>query len=338
MPNGIYAWGMSPSKYVNQSVKNYQSHLTEKLNDKYKIPTRADNPFPANYCPDTDATKPLDPECLSFYQHLIGVMRWMVELGRVDIATKISMLWSYLAYPCEGHLEAAIHVMGYLRLKHNSQLIFDPTYPDIDLDSFPSFDWTEFYGDVTKAILTNMPKPLGKEVDIGMMVDSDHTGDKQTRRSRTGFLIYCNMVLIIWLSKRQPTIETFVFGAKFLAMKHGIKTLRGLRYKLQMMGVPLTGPSFIYWDNKSQVTNSSRPESTLKKKCNSICYHANRELVAICKSLITHIQTWFNLADFLTKVTNGAMRRRLVGNVLFDIYDNKSKHVYFDIHDDKANR
>jgi hypothetical protein len=64
------------------------------------------------------------------------------------------------------------------------------------------------------------------------MVDSDHAGDKKTRRSRTGFLIYCNMALIIWLSKRQTTIETSVFGAEFVAMKHGIKTLRGLRYKL----------------------------------------------------------------------------------------------------------
>ncbi len=125
-----------------------------------------------------------------------------------------------------------------------------------------------------------MPKPLGKEVDIRMMVDSDHAGDKQTRRYRTGFLIYCNMALIIWLSKRQPTIERSVFGTKFVAMKHGINTLRGLRYKVQMMGVPLSGPSFIYGDNKSQVTNSSRPELTLKKKCNSICYHAIRELVA----------------------------------------------------------
>jgi hypothetical protein len=110
------------------------------------------------------------------------------------------MLLSYLAYPHEGHLEAAIHVMGYLQLKHNSQLIFDPTYPDIDLDSFPSYDWTEFYGDVSEAIPTNMPQPLGKEVDIRMMVDSDHAGDKQTRHSCTGFLIYCNMALIIWLS------------------------------------------------------------------------------------------------------------------------------------------
>ena len=89
-----------------------------------------------------------------------------------------------------------------------------------------------------EAIPTNMPKPLGKEVDLRMMVESDHAGDKQTRRSRTGFLIYCNMALIIWQSKRQPTIETSVFGAEFVAMKHGIKMLRGLRYKLRMMGFP----------------------------------------------------------------------------------------------------
>ncbi len=146
------------------------------------------------------------------------------------------------------------------------------------------------------------------------------------------------MALIIWLSKRQPTIETSVFGDEFVAMKHGIKMLRGLRYKLQMMGVPLTGPSFIYGDNKSQVTNSSKPESTLKKKCISVCYHAIRGSVAMGKSLITHIPTQFNLADFLTKVTNGATRHRLIGNVLVDIYNDKTKHVHFDIHNDKTNR
>ncbi len=100
----------------------------------------------------------------------------------------------------------------------------------------------------------------------------------------------------------------------------------------------MTEPSFIYGDNKSQVTKSSRPESTLKKKFNSVCYHAIRELVAMGESLITHIRTQFNLADFLTKVTNGATRRRLIGSVLFDIYNNKTKHVGFDIHNDKTNQ
>ncbi len=35
--------------------------------------------------------------------------------------------------------------------------------------------------------------------------------------------------LIDWVSKKQAVIETSVFGAKFVAMKHGIEKLRGLR-------------------------------------------------------------------------------------------------------------
>jgi hypothetical protein len=106
-----------------------------------------------------------------------------VELGQIDVAIKISMVFSYLACPCKGHLENALHVMGYLQLKHNSQLIFDPTYPDIDQTAFPTFKGKEFYGNVEDAIPPNMPPPLVKDVDLYMMVDSDHAGEKRTRHS-----------------------------------------------------------------------------------------------------------------------------------------------------------
>jgi hypothetical protein len=46
LPDGVMAWGLSPSKYVVRAVKNCQLHLTDKLNMKYYIPARADNPFP----------------------------------------------------------------------------------------------------------------------------------------------------------------------------------------------------------------------------------------------------------------------------------------------------
>ena len=72
----------------------------------------------------------------------------------------------------------------------------------------------------------DMHEPLGKDIDVRMICDGDHAGDKRTRRSRTGFLIFCNMALIDWVSKKQATIETSVFGAKFVAMKHGIEKLQ----------------------------------------------------------------------------------------------------------------
>jgi hypothetical protein len=137
--------------------------------------------------------------------------------------------------------------------------------------------------------------PLGKDIDLRMMDDSDHAGEKRTRHSYTGFMIFCNLAPIVWLLKQQATNETSVFGAEFVAMKHGIKTLRRLRYKIRMMGIPLSGPTYIYGDNKSQVTKSSRPESTLKKNCNSICYHAIHESVAMGETLLMHSRTGDNL-------------------------------------------
>ena len=61
-------------------------------------------------------------------------------------------------------------------------------------------------------------------------------------RSRSGFLIHVNTALVQWFSKKQSTEETSVFGAEFVTMKQGIDTLRGVRYKLRLMGIPISGP------------------------------------------------------------------------------------------------
>ena len=320
MPNGKTAWGMSSSKYVQESCRNCRKHLADNYDGRFTLPKLAVNPFPIGYEPELDVSAELEPEDASYYQSIIGMLRWMIELGRIDIATEVSLLSSHLALPREGHLEAALHCMAYLEAKHNSRIVLDPTYPDIDA-RFKKCDWKEFYGDVEEALPPDMPEARGKPLDLRMFVDSDHAGEKLTRRSRTGFMIFANNALIHWLSKKQPTVETSVFGAEFVAMKNGMECLRGIRYKLRMMGVPVDAPSYIFGDNMSVVTNSSKPESTLKKKSNSICYHAVREAVAMGECLVAHIRTHWNFADLLTKVLHGDKRRKLVRGVLWDIYD-----------------
>ena len=130
------------------------------------------------------------------------------------------------------------------------------------------------------------------------------------------------MAPIVWYSKKQLTIETSVFGAEFVAMKVGMETLRGIRYKLRMMGVELSGPSYLFGDNMSVIHNTQRPESILKKKSNSVCYHAVRESVAMGESLTGHVPTDDNPADICTKLIPGGRKRdHLVGLVLYDIVD-----------------
>ena len=96
-----------------------------------------------------------------------------------------------------------------------------------------------------------------------------------------------------------------------------MEILRSIRYKLRMMGVPLLGPSYIYDDNMSVVHNTQRPESKLKKKSNSVCYHAVREAVAMGECLVGHVSSHDNPADICTKLIPGGRKRdHLIGLIL----------------------
>jgi len=159
-------------------------------------------------------------------------------------------------------------------------------------------------------------------VDLRCFVDADHAGDTVTRRFRTGFFIFINMAPVIFHSKKQTTIESSVFGSEFVAMKVAMETSRGLRYKLRMMGVPICGSTYMYGDNMSVIHNTQKPESTLKKKSNSICYHAVREAVAMGETLTAHVRSHENVADIATKVLHAGQKRDyLVSQLLYDLAD-----------------
>jgi hypothetical protein len=85
-------------------------------------------------------------------------------------------------------------------------------------------------------------------------------------------------------------------------MKQGMECLRGLRIKLCMMGVMISGQSYIHGDNMSVIPNTQRPESMLKKKSNLMCYQAICESIAMGECLTGHASTHNNPADTCTMV------------------------------------
>jgi hypothetical protein len=116
--------------------------------------------------------------------------------------------------------------------------------------------------------------------------------------------------------------DTALCGFKFVAMKNGIETTRGLRYKLRMMGVTIDGPKYVYGNNMSVVHNTQRPESVLKKKSNTICYHAVWESAAMGESIIGHIPSVKKSAEICTTAVPGGQKRdHLIGLLLHDIVD-----------------
>ena len=174
------------------------------------------------------------------------------------------------------------------------------------------YDWYNFYQDAKEQLPSDMPPLRGRLVSTHCFVDSDHTGDKVTRRSQTGILIFLNRAPIIWYSKRQNTVETSMFGSEFITMKTVVEQIKSLRYKLRMFGVPLEGPTNVFCDNEAVFKNMSQPDSTLKKKHTLICYHRCREAVASWMIRIAKEGTLTNLSNLFTKPLTHFIRENLL--------------------------
>ena len=153
------------------------------------LPAKAKTPLKSGYRPELDVSPVLNATKASYYQSLIGVLRWIVELGRVDICLEVSMMSSQLAMPREGHLEQLLNIFAHLRSHHNTKQVYDPSDPVIDEGRFEKLDWASSecgHLEGQEEIPPNAPEPLGMEFVMHTKVDADHVSDTATRRSRTG--------------------------------------------------------------------------------------------------------------------------------------------------------
>jgi len=312
--NGRKCWTMSSEKYVKSAVANIEEKLAK---SGQRLPSKCSTPFQSGYHPSEDVTPELNGDGLTFFQEQIGVLRWAIELGRVDILLEVSLLSSHLALPRVGHLQQVYHIFGYLKTSPRRRLYFDPDHPIISEKRFQSFDWEDFYADAKEPIPYDMPEPLGNNAEIHAFVDASHASDKTNRRSQTGILIFVNRAPIIFYSKKQNSVETSTFGSEFTAMKQAVELIKGLRYKLRMFGIPIEGPANIYCDNEAVYRNVAIPESVLSKKMHGISYHFCREAVAAGIVRVAKENTLTNLADLFTKVMGRVKRDELLGRFMY---------------------
>ena len=319
-------WAFGSDTYVKDACAIAES-LMKKNNIQYPSTRRhgSSSPFSSqSYRPELDATEFCDSQLTTMFQNLIGVLRWIIELGRIDIHLETALLSQYLAQPRTGHLQQACNIFRYLKKVNSAYVVMDPTPWDVDWvgeqgEAHPrerARYMKELYPDAIDQIPHDMPQPFGEGVQISCFVDADHAGNKITRRSHTGIIIFLNSAPIIWYSKRQNTVESSTFGSELVALKQAVDMIEGLMYKLRMFGIPILGEARIFCDNQAAVKSGSNPDTRLQKKHNSIAFHRIREAVAGGMILIYHEDGQSNLADLLTKVLSVERRRKLILGLL----------------------
>ena len=313
LDDGSMCWSMESQKYVKAAIDTIRALLLEDGRElKGGRGNRHHGPLPPSYRPELDETPMCDEEMASRFRQIIGIFRWAIELGRFDILTEVSLLSQYQASPRVGHLEALYLIANFLCRNPMRRIVFDPRTPTLDESVFIPGDWKDFYGDIVEEDPPDMPVPLGNAVSMACFVDADHAGNKVTRRSHTGIMIFLQNAPILAFSKRQNTCESSSYGSELVAMRIARDLVSALRIKLKCFGIPIVGPCSVFCDNMAVVKNTSIPESVLAKKHNAINYHIIREAVAAGIIRIGKEDTETNIADAFTKLMDFSRKFKLL--------------------------
>jgi hypothetical protein len=218
-------WCIGCKKYLVETIKQVE-RMFGSLKKYSNLMETGDHP-------ELDNSKVLNDDGHRKFQMLMGILVWVVTIGRIDVAHSASSLSRFTMCPQEGHQERALQVFGYLKKRPNRRLVVDSRDPiytggedTLDLDFTKELE--KCYPDAVEEIDVNLPKALIDEMEITVFVDSDHAHDKVSRRSITGITIFVGRTPVVYSSKRQGAIETSTYGAEFCAMKNAVEELIAL--------------------------------------------------------------------------------------------------------------
>ena len=285
----------APRKYIEKMVDNYHRHFGQN-------PKKAQSPLTKGDHPELDTSELLDSEDIQVYQSLIGALQWVIQIGRWDVSTAVMTLSRFRVAPRQGHMERVKRIHGYLMKFKHGVIRIDTSEPDHSGIPETVYDWEHScYGGAREEIPDDIPPPKGKPVVTTTYVDANLLHDLISGRSVTGIIHFFNNTVVDTFSKLQPTVETATFGSEFVATRTAVDQIVANRIALRYLGVPVKGPSFLFGDNESVVTNSTIPHSKLGRRHTALAYHRTRAAIAAGILRYHHVDGDKNPADILSK-------------------------------------
>ena len=292
-PDGTLA--ADPRRYVNKILESFERMFKEK-------PRKSRPPLEGGDHPELDTSELCDEHQTKQFQTLIGQLQWLISLGHFDIAVHVMSLSRFRAQPRKGHLDRAKRIVGYLLFLPDGAIRFRTGEPDFSSLKDQEYDWTRtVYSGACEQIPHDIHKPLGKYVETTHYVDANLHHDLATGKAVTAALHFLNQTPIDAYTKRQSTVETATYGSEFVAARTAVDQIIDIRTTLRYLGVPIRDKSYMFGDNKSVVTSSTIPNSTISKRHHLASYHRVREAIA-AKFISFHWKDGkSNPADILSK-------------------------------------
>ncbi|PKU70162.1 Retrovirus-related Pol polyprotein from transposon TNT 1-94 [Dendrobium catenatum] len=217
-------------------------------------------------------TKPPVPQAQEFlgndpklYRHLVGSLQYLT-LTRPDISFAVNSLCQHMHNPMSLDFLFLHRLLRYIKGTLTYGLPI--TQGDLVLQSFSDADWA---------------------------------GDKDTRRSTTGYCTFLGHTLVSWSVKKQHTVARSSTEAEYKAIATALTDIIWLRRLLLNFNISLTRPTTLYCDSTSAIALANNPVFHAHTKHIEIDHYFIRDHINSKTVNIFPISKKDQVADIFTK-------------------------------------
>ena len=269
-------------KRDDQNMWLHQTELIKKIEKHFgtEVDKMRDYETPAGHLDNVTIPAKDDPALddkrQSRFRSGIGMLLYLVKFSRPDLSNCVRELSKVNSRANDGHFKALLRTIKFVLRTRRRWLKYE------------------------KVRMTN-----GKmRWSIKAYGDSDWGGDKNTRKSVTGYCVYLNMNLVAWKSRSQKNVTLSSSEAEYVAMSELCTEIVFIKSILEFMGVDVELPIVVYCDNVGAVFLAHNPKTSMRTKHVDIRYHHVREYVVDGVIMIKFVKSEENDADIFTKNTN----------------------------------
>lgn len=200
------------------------------------------------------------------YRRAVGLLNYLVQCTRPDLALAASQLSQFLDRPGTQHWAAFRRILRYLKGTQSLCLVLG-----------------------------------GSKIDLVVYCDSDYAGCSYTGRSTTGYCTFIAGSCVSWRARKQPTVATSLTEAEYReAYEVGQETVWLLKL-LEDLGYKQTAPTILKCNNQGAIFLQKNPLFQSRSRHFNNKFHWIREKVEDKTIEPIYINTSLMIADFLTK-------------------------------------
>ncbi|XP_057443849.1 uncharacterized mitochondrial protein AtMg00810-like [Lotus japonicus] len=205
----------------------------------------------------------------TMYKQIVGSLRYLC-CSRPEISYGVGLVSRFMENPKESHFMAAKRILRYVKGTIDHGVLFPGRAYNLR---------SEMIG----------------------YVDADWCGDKDDKKSTTGFVFLCGDAPISWCSKKQPIVALSSCEAEYVAASFGACQAVWLSMLLEEIGLKSSRVMKLLIDNKPAIDLAKYPVAHGRSKHIETRFHFLRDQVSRGKLELEHFPIEEQLADLFTK-------------------------------------